>query len=182
MKPSASLLTHCLQCGVKYNTPVYRNPVPVAVGLLPFFLDDSLTPQSLSLPLAPSPKRAVGLLLVQRAIPPSVGEYCLPGGFVDWAESWQAAAAREIREETQLECSPDEFSLADTLSTPDGTRVLIFGVSKKLRTLAELKRRFVPSNETSAYKIGLADSKLCFSLHQKVFDAWFAGLDKKNFE
>jgi ADP-ribose pyrophosphatase YjhB (NUDIX family) len=181
MKPSASLLTNCLQCGLKYNKPVYRNPIPVAVGLLPFTTNDSLLPSNT--PISSLSRNDVGLLLVQRAIAPCVGEFCLPGGFVDWAESWQAAVAREVREETNIECSPEEFALADTCSTPDGTRVLIFGVSRVLRTKAFLLRRFAASSETSSVRIGLADSKLCFSLHQKVFDAWFAEpLERKNLQ
>jgi len=42
-----------------------------------------------------------GLILIQRARPP-LG-WALPGGFVDYGESLEAAARREAREETNLE-------------------------------------------------------------------------------
>ena len=42
------------------------------------------------------------LLLVQRAIEPGQGQWCLPAGFVEWDESPETAAARECLEETGL--------------------------------------------------------------------------------
>lgn len=96
----------------------------------------------------------------------------MPGGFVDWGESWQEAISREIKEETSVKTDPSEFDLADVHSTPDGTRILIFGVTKKIRTMDELKY-FKPGNETASIITGLPKHKLCFSLHQKVYNDWF---------
>jgi hypothetical protein len=78
------MLSHCSYCGDIYdnafnktdsmkkckccNNITYRNPVPVAVGLLPFIGQNN----------------NFGLLLVKRAIQPHIGEFCLPGGFVNW--------------------------------------------------------------------------------------------------
>jgi 8-oxo-dGTP diphosphatase len=42
------------------------------------------------------------VLLVQRAIEPGLGRWCLPSGFIEFNESPQAAAARECQEETGL--------------------------------------------------------------------------------
>jgi len=42
------------------------------------------------------------VLLVQRAIEPGLGQWCLPAGFVEWDEAPEAAAARECAEETGL--------------------------------------------------------------------------------
>lgn len=43
------------------------------------------------------------LLLTKRNEPPSVGEWCLPGGFVEVGETVQEAALREFKEETGMD-------------------------------------------------------------------------------
>lgn len=42
------------------------------------------------------------VLLVLRAVEPSRGMWCLPGGFIEWGESPLEAAKRELAEETAL--------------------------------------------------------------------------------
>jgi len=43
-----------------------------------------------------------GILLVQRALHPSYGKWVFPGGYVDRGETLEAAAVREVREESGL--------------------------------------------------------------------------------
>lgn len=166
------ILSHCSYCGEKYddewtklqnlktcqccNNISYRNPIPVAVGILPFVNFEN----------------GRGLLLVQRSIKPFIGEFCLPGGFINWGESWQQCLTREIYEETHIITNPDEFELANTYSTPDNTRILIFGLSKRIRSVKILDN-FEATEETSSVKIGFHNDKLCFSLHQNVYNTWF---------
>ena len=42
------------------------------------------------------------LLFVQRGVEPQIGKWCFPGGYVDRGEEVEAAARREVREETGL--------------------------------------------------------------------------------
>jgi len=69
---------HCDRCRRFY----YRNPVPAVCC---FITDDD------------------GLLLAQRGVEPCVGEWTLPGGFVELGETTEEAIVREMREETTLE-------------------------------------------------------------------------------
>lgn len=44
-----------------------------------------------------------GILLVQRGIEPSYGKWVFPGGYVDRGEALEAAAIREVKEESGLD-------------------------------------------------------------------------------
>ncbi|MFH1010626.1 MAG: NUDIX hydrolase [bacterium] len=48
------------------------------------------------------------VLLVQRAVQPGKGDWCLPGGFIEAGETVSDAVIREMREETGLTCHPLE--------------------------------------------------------------------------
>jgi ADP-ribose pyrophosphatase YjhB (NUDIX family) len=67
----------CARCGFDF----YQNPVPAAVVVI----------------VAPDDPQ--GVLLLKRSTPPGIGRWCLPGGFIRYDETPEAAAAREAREE-----------------------------------------------------------------------------------
>lgn len=43
------------------------------------------------------------VLLIRRGKPPRAGEWSLPGGRIEWGETAETAALRELREETAVE-------------------------------------------------------------------------------
>jgi len=82
----------CPACGV--TIPVYKNPVPTVDIII---------------------ELNGGIVLIERKNPPH--GWALPGGFVDYGESYEHAAIREAREETGLDVSlVRQFH---TYSTPD---------------------------------------------------------------
>jgi 8-oxo-dGTP diphosphatase len=56
------------------------------------------------------------LLLIQRKNEPFKGKYALPGGFVEYGETTEAAARRELHEETRLKVG--QIHLVGVYSNP----------------------------------------------------------------
>jgi 8-oxo-dGTP diphosphatase len=57
------------------------------------------------------------LLLIRRKNPPFQGQLALPGGFIEYGETTEEAAARELLEETNLTAT--NLTLIGVYSTPD---------------------------------------------------------------
>jgi ADP-ribose pyrophosphatase YjhB (NUDIX family) len=155
---------HCTFCGARFlpgqewprrcaacGEMSYLNPAPVAVAVQPI---------------------AGGLLTVRRGIPPSLGKPALPGGFIEVGETWQAAAARELFEETGLAADPSQVRLYDTVSAPDGT-LLVFGLLPPLPDTSALPPS-APNDESLGWEILTEPAELGFSLHTAIADRWFA--------
>ena len=154
---------HCTFCGARFilNQPwprrcgacgetSYLNPSPVAVAVQPV---------------------GTGLLAVRRGIAPARGRLALPGGFVDVGETWQAAAVRELFEETGVKADPAGVRLYDTVSAPDGT-ILVFGLLPALATPADLP--LPPSSpEIQNREVLYGPTELGFSIHTAIAIRYF---------
>ena len=135
------------------NTTTYRNPLPVAVVLVP--VEDG------------------GLLLIRRAIEPRTGKLALPGGYVNDGETWQEAAAREVREETGITVAAESIREFQVRSAPDGT-VLLFGISDPIERSAIVT--YQPTEETSdCLVIDTPSPDMAFPLHAEAVRAYFNG-------
>jgi len=152
----------CHFCGTKYtqteNYPrqctfcgkeVWRNTTPVAVVLIPI---------------------ANGLLAIRRNVEPHIGSLALPGGFINFGESWEKACVRECFEETGISLDEKNISHLKTVSAPDST-ILIFGLHPELPK--DILTTFVHNSETTELVLVYKAEDLVFSLHQEVARKWF---------
>lgn len=116
---------YCPDCGTRLETitfdgrerercpacedVVWHNPVPCASVAV---VDRS----------GPDP----AVLCVERAVPPGVGEWTLPGGHMEIGEEPATAAARELEEETGVSVDPDALEIlsASTMAPRDGKHVM----------------------------------------------------------
>lgn len=159
--------SHCSYCGYPFPDGLswprtcsacravsYANPIPVAVVVQP--VDD-------------------GALCIRRGIEPRRGMLALPGGFINLGESWQAAAARELREETGIDIHPDSIRTLRVFSAPDST-LLVFGIAPALA--ASDLPPFETTAESTELVIVTRAEELAFPLHTEVLREFLEGAMK----
>ncbi len=159
---------HCSYCGAAYppdtqwprlcaecGETVWRNPLPVSVLLMPVTFGDG---------------GRDGIVVVRRSIEPNLGELCLPGGFLEFGETWPEGAAREMREEAGLVVDPSEVELFDVAST--GRHVLVFGIVAP-RAAADLPPA-TATDEASEWVVVREAVELAFPAHTAALARYFA--------
>ncbi|MBO0870686.1 MAG: NUDIX domain-containing protein [Micromonosporaceae bacterium] len=172
--------SHCGYCGTAYPDEVgwprtcigcgeitWRNPLPVAVALLPVL--GVARPGKARPDQEPAGGRP-GLVVVRRDIEPARGELALPGGFIEIGESWQEAAVRELREETGLIAEAAQVRLFEVSSTP-GT-INIFGLLPP-REAASLPPS-APTEEATEWLVLTTPQPLAFPTHTDAVAGYFA--------
>ena len=134
---------------------VFKNPVPVAVCLLP--VDEKL----------------VG---IRRGIEPRKGYIALPGGYINSGETWQQACCRELFEETGIVRNPEEITLFSVESAIDSNRILIFGLAPTIEK-ALINKNFKNEETQEIVFINKGD-ELAFPLHTTVSQKFFELLNQ----
>lgn len=109
------------------------------------------------------------VLMIRRKNAPFKGAYALPGGFVDVGETVEAAARRELREETAVR--PGKLALIGVYSDP---RRDPRGHTCSVAFLAKVKRATATAGDDAASVAWVANprrAKLAFDHHKIVADA-----------
>lgn len=140
----------CQACGAT----TWRNPTPVAVLLLPV---DS------------------GVLVIERGLPDGHGKLALPGGFVDFGETWQEAAVRELREEAGVVVDAADVELITVVAPrPRGDQATLLVFGRGPRLMADALPAFTATDEIRARRVVNEAVPLAFPSHTEVLASFFA--------
>ena len=133
----------CPACGFIH----YRNPVPAAGVIL---------------------TSRAGVLMVRRAFDPAAGAWCLPAGFMEYGETPERCALRELREETGLTGSLGElFGVYTGTDDPRVRAVLI------LYGAARLAGRLKPGDDAIEARFFPLDGlprPIAFAAHRQALE------------
>ncbi|SIR82673.1 NUDIX domain-containing protein [Micromonospora avicenniae] len=160
--------SHCSFCGAAYpaaagwprvcpvcGQTVWRNPLPVAVAVLPVRTAAGL-----------------GVVVVRRDIEPARGQLALPGGFIEYGEEWNEALVRELREETGLLAAAQDATLFAVHGAPRGGTMMVFGVLPEQR--AEDLPASAPTEEATEWLVLTEPTELAFDTHTRVLADFLA--------
>lgn len=166
-----SRFAHCGCCGQAFapqqpwprrcrrcRNTTYRNPLPVVILLQPV--------------VGTAADQNPGLLLIRRAGDAAAGGLALPGGYMEQDETWQAAACRELFEETGVVVAPTTVRDFGVTSTDTGL-LLVFGLGEPL--IESALPPFVANREVSERLVMWQPQPLTFPLHTEVATRYFAG-------
>jgi 8-oxo-dGTP diphosphatase len=131
----------CNDCGQR----IYRNPLPsVAVAVF-------------------DPEKR--LLLIRRGAKPRRGTWALPGGFVDWMETPEAAVVRELTEETGL-AAESEPELVDARYQPSATYGSVINICYLVPTWSGEPRPGDDADEARFFAFDEIPGDIAFESHR----------------
>lgn len=161
--------SHCSYCGGKFESEAwpkachacknisYINPLPVVALIVPVILvGDRLD---------------LGVLTVRRNIQPAKGKLGLPGGYMDVGETWQEAAARELKEEAGVVIGPESVRMRDVITAPSNGNLLVFCITNAISS--KVLENFKSNDEVSEFVVVREHSELAFSTHTKIVNEYF---------
>ncbi|MCX6581789.1 MAG: thiamine phosphate synthase [Candidatus Aminicenantes bacterium] len=139
----------CSRC----NRPIYENPLPATAAVV--FNENR------------------EILLVQRNVEPKIGQWCLPGGFVELFEEPEKACLRELTEETGLEGEIDYWAGNALSDSPVYKSVIVMGYGVK-NVRGQLKAGDDCDNAVF-FKPGADMPPIAFRSHLKILENALAG-------
>jgi 8-oxo-dGTP diphosphatase len=150
---TANYPRNCEGCGRQ----VWSNPTTVVVAML----------------VVEYPDGELGLLVQQRNIEPEKGNWALTGGYINTGETWQEAAAREVKEELNLETDPSKYELFSVEHGNGNKTLLVFSVYTESLSL-DVLTNFVPNEEVTAVNVMFKESTLAFPTHTDCANRFLA--------
>jgi ADP-ribose pyrophosphatase YjhB (NUDIX family) len=175
--------SHCSFCGTRFTEQIvwprkcfscyndsYKNPIPVVVVLIPTLKRNEIKRYGAD------SYQEYGWLIEQRNINPEKGGWALPSGYIEFGETWQQAAAREMEEEVGFVTKPEEFLLLEVVNSLGGN-MLIFCTH---RPVYEDEIKFRPNHEVSAVQFPTRPDKveLCFPTHTMMWQKYYDSIDE----
>ncbi|MGH7597007.1 MAG: NUDIX domain-containing protein [bacterium] len=131
----------CEKCGFIF----YQNPVPAAAVIL---------------------QQNRRILLVKRKFEPRVGAWSLPAGFIEWGESPEQTAIREVQEETGLNiAAPSLYGVYRGRDYPDYEILLVVYRGEILS--GEL-RPGDDASEAQWFDLARLPENIAFQLHRNI--------------
>lgn len=134
----------CSNCG----KTTWRNPSPVVVMLVPLL-------------------GVRGVLAVRRSIEPDKGKLALPSGYIDLGETWQEAAVRELKEETNVTVDPASLRLFDVASSKSKAHLLVF-IQTPTVLWGKVQGQFDVNEEVSEVAAVADPDELCWETHREM--------------
>ncbi len=111
-----------------------------------------------------------GIVLVKRKYEPFIGDWCLPGGFMEANESPIEGAIREVYEETGLNIEIDQ--LIEVTSPGRNINVIILFYLSKIATGNPIAGD--DASEVNCFKHNELPVNIAFDLHKRLIDNYLA--------
>jgi thiamine-phosphate pyrophosphorylase len=134
---------YCDNC----KKPIYENPIPATAAVC---FDESGR-----------------LLLVKRGVEPNIGEWCLPGGFLEIDETPEEGSLRELKEETGLVGEVVDFVRNERSPSPFYSSVIVMGY--EIRIIGGNIRAGDDSTEVNFFELSELP-KIAFQSHINILD------------